>query len=79
MAQDQRFSTPPFSRRRFLQYSGSMALSGSLLAACAGTGSGGAASSGGSSGPIASQSASLTSGLNMSGLDYWPGTGSTRF
>src|SRR6266581_2649023 len=54
MAQDQRFSTPPFSRRRFLQYSGSMALSGSLLAACAGTGSGGASSSGGSSGSLPS-------------------------
>jgi multiple sugar transport system substrate-binding protein len=49
MAQDQRFSTPLFSRRRFLQYSGSMALSGSLLAACAGTGSGGASGGGSSS------------------------------
>jgi multiple sugar transport system substrate-binding protein len=52
MAQDQRFPINPFSRRRFLQYSGSMALSGSLLAACAGTGSsGGSASSGSSSLP----------------------------
>ncbi|HYT35103.1 MAG TPA: sugar ABC transporter substrate-binding protein [Ktedonobacteraceae bacterium] len=52
MAQDQRFSTAPFSRRRFLQYSGSMALSGSLLAACAGTGGSGASSSGGGSGSL---------------------------
>ena len=40
MTQDQRFPTS-FSRRRFLQYSGSAALGGSLLAACASTGSGG--------------------------------------
>ncbi len=38
MSQDQRFLTTPLSRRRFLQYTGSMALSGSLLAACAGSG-----------------------------------------
>ncbi len=37
MTQDDRFSTP-LTRRRFLQYTGSMALSGSLLAACAGAG-----------------------------------------
>jgi multiple sugar transport system substrate-binding protein len=36
MSQYQRV-LPPMSRRRFLQYSGSMALGGSLLAACAGT------------------------------------------
>jgi multiple sugar transport system substrate-binding protein len=36
MSQYQRI-LPPMSRRRFLQYSGSMALGGSLLAACAGT------------------------------------------
>lgn len=40
MAQDQNVPTP-FSRRRFLQYTGTAALSGSLLAACAGTGGGG--------------------------------------
>jgi len=39
MTQHDRFSTP-LTRRRFLQYTGSMALSGSLLAACAGTSSG---------------------------------------
>lgn len=38
MSQDQRVLSP-ISRRRFLQYSGSMALGGSMLAACAGTGS----------------------------------------
>jgi multiple sugar transport system substrate-binding protein len=36
MSQDQRVLSP-LTRRRFLQYSGSMALGGSLLAACAGT------------------------------------------
>lgn len=46
MAQNHLFPTS-VTRRRFLQYTGSMALSGSLLAACAGTGGGG--SSGGSS------------------------------
>jgi multiple sugar transport system substrate-binding protein len=40
MSQDQRVLSP-ISRRRFLQYSGSMALGSSLLAACAGTGGGG--------------------------------------
>jgi multiple sugar transport system substrate-binding protein len=41
MAQDQdrRFFSSSLSRRRFLQYTGSMTLGGSLLAACAGTGS----------------------------------------
>src|SRR5258708_11246262 len=33
--------TAPLPRRRFLQYTGSMAIGGTLLAACAGTGSGG--------------------------------------
>src|SRR5258707_3971384 len=33
--------TTPLPRRRFLQYTGSMAIGGTLLAACAGTGSGG--------------------------------------
>ncbi len=37
MTQLDRFSTP-ISRRRFLQYTGTMALSSSFLAACAGTG-----------------------------------------
>jgi len=37
MAQDQRFPTP-FTRRRFLQYTGSMVAGSSLLAACAGGG-----------------------------------------
>lgn len=41
MSQDQRVLSP-ISRRRFLQYSGGMALGGSLLSACAGTGSGSA-------------------------------------
>ena len=41
MSQDQRVLSP-ISRRRFLQYSGSMAVGGSLLAACAGTSSGSA-------------------------------------
>src|SRR6266700_391724 len=39
MAKNHIFPTP-LSRRRFLQYSGSMALGSSFLAACAGTGSG---------------------------------------
>ncbi|MBV9617320.1 MAG: sugar ABC transporter substrate-binding protein, partial [Ktedonobacteraceae bacterium] len=39
MTQDQRFPTS-FSRRRFLQYTGSAALGGSLLSACAGTNNG---------------------------------------
>jgi multiple sugar transport system substrate-binding protein len=39
MAQDHRFPNS-LTRRRFLQYTGSMALGGSLLAACAGTGGG---------------------------------------
>src|SRR5579859_2222915 len=47
MAQDPRIPSSPLTRRRFLQYSGSLALSGSLLAACAGTGGGGASSGGG--------------------------------
>src|SRR5579884_2131400 len=38
MAQDQRFLNP-LTRRRLMQYGGSMALGSSLLAACAGTGS----------------------------------------
>jgi multiple sugar transport system substrate-binding protein len=41
MTQDQRFPTS-FSRRRFLQYTGSAALGSSFLAACAGGSSGGA-------------------------------------
>lgn len=49
MSQDQHVPTP-FTRRRFLQSTGAMALGGSLLAACAGTGGGGStASSGGGS------------------------------
>jgi len=49
MSQDQHVPTP-FTRRRFLQSTGAMALGGSLLAACAGTGGGGStASSGGNS------------------------------
>ena len=39
MTQDQRFPTS-FSRRRFLQYTGTAALGSSFLAACAGTGTG---------------------------------------
>ncbi len=49
MEQDPRIPSSPLTRRRFLQYSGSLALSGSLLAACAGTGGGGASGGGGSS------------------------------
>ncbi len=45
MAQDQRFYTTPLTRRRFLQYTGSMTLGGSLLAACAGTGGSGPSNS----------------------------------
>lgn len=44
MAQDQRFLTTPLTRRRFLQYTGSMTLGGSILAACAGTSGGGSTS-----------------------------------
>ncbi len=44
MAQDQHFFTTPLTRRRFLQYTGSTVLGGSLLAACAGTSSGGSSS-----------------------------------
>lgn len=40
MAAERSFPLTPFSRRRFLQYSGSMALGSSFLAACAGTGGG---------------------------------------
>src|SRR5947209_13661731 len=49
MAQNHIFPTTPFTRRHFLQYTGSAALSGSLLAACAGTGGGGGTTSGGGS------------------------------
>lgn len=48
MVHAHRFPTH-LSRRRFLQYSGSMAIGGSLLAACAGTGSGGGSASSGNS------------------------------
>src|SRR5689334_8148497 len=54
MAQDTSFSTP-FTRRRFLQYTGSAALGSSLLAACAGTGSGGGSPSNSSSVPTLQQ------------------------
>lgn len=54
MAQDPQFPSSPFTRRRFLQYSGSLALSGSLLAACAGTG-GGSSGGGNSSLPSLTQ------------------------
>ncbi len=50
MAQENRFIPASLSRRRFLQYSGSLTLGSSLLAACAGTGSGGSSSSTASSG-----------------------------
>jgi multiple sugar transport system substrate-binding protein len=49
MTQNHIFPTTPFTRRRFLQYTGSAALSGSLLAACAGTGGGGGTTGGGGS------------------------------
>src|SRR5947209_16258964 len=49
MTQNHIFPTSPFTRRRFLQYTGSAALSGSLLAACAGTGGGGGTTGGGGS------------------------------
>ena len=51
MTQEQRFPTS-FSRRRFLQYSGSAALGSSFLAACAGTGSTTNNGSSGSSGSV---------------------------
>ncbi len=54
MAQDRRIATP-FSRRRFLQYTGGSVLGGSLLAACAGTGGGG-----GSTGSSSSSLPALT-------------------
>ncbi|GAC1360211.1 MAG: sugar ABC transporter substrate-binding protein [Ktedonobacteraceae bacterium] len=41
MAQQNRLIPASLSRRRFLQYTGSLTLGSSLLAACAGTGSGG--------------------------------------
>ncbi|GCF08104.1 ABC transporter substrate-binding protein [Dictyobacter arantiisoli] len=48
MSQNQS-SSNSFTRRRFLQYSGGLALSGSLLAACAGTGAGGGGTANGNS------------------------------
>ena len=44
MAQENRLIPASLSRRRFLQYTGSLTLGSSLLAACAGTGSGGGSS-----------------------------------
>jgi len=55
MAQQNRFIPTSLSRRRFLEYTGSLTLGSSLLAACAGTGSGSSTTASGGSTPALTQ------------------------